>query len=206
MARLTQRARIEAVAGIIRDRMAQDATYSLENAQAQNTRDGWTFTPPGQAGLYVATLTDWELMEAWHLAVKAVYLDDRLTWTDPRKTGRRPIYEEPLSGILLELPPTLIDAIEAARSETTRREWIETAIRQRLEPSDLSYWRAEAVQRITAAAALQVYEGQMTQAAFDRLRPELTRAQVEHDDETLKARLHEYCPDGEHLARYPTEE
>lgn len=133
MAILTQRARIEAVAQIIVDAMKADKTYSLENASTHNEQEGWTFIPSGQAGLYIAHLTDWELMEAYHLAVKAAYIGDRLTWTDPRKTGRPRVYKEPLSGMLLELPPALIDAIETARAETTRREWIETAIRQRLE-------------------------------------------------------------------------
>jgi len=128
MARLTQRTRIEHVAQTIFDRIIIDDDFSMADARAINERDGWAFVPPGQTGLYIAHLTDWELEQAYALAQSG-----SLTWTDPRKTGRPPVDDQPRAGIFLEIPTAMTDAIEAARGETTRREWIETAIRQRLE-------------------------------------------------------------------------
>lgn len=139
MARLTQRARIEHVAQTIFDRMlATDSRFSLAEAREINEGVGWTYAEPrGVEDILVegVRLTDWELTQAYTLVTAALARGDSwLSWTDPRKTGRPRIYDEPLSGILLELPPALLDAIETARGETTtRREWIETAIRQRLE-------------------------------------------------------------------------
>lgn len=140
---LTQRDRIEHVAGIILGKLqvfgSTGEDYTLADATAQNAGDGWGFeTSGGGVNNYLrytdVHLSEWELAQAYALA--GDMLDGtRYEWHDPRKTGRPPIYTEPREGILLEIPVALLSEVDTTRGETTRREWIERAIRAAL-PTD----------------------------------------------------------------------
>lgn len=141
MVKGAQRIRIEAVAQVIYDRMIVDDEYSVDEARTYNAQAGWTFDRPGAGTnnwlrMEGVQLSDWELQQAYGLAASHLANPHtEMAWSDPRKTGRPRLYDEPLQQVMLELPADLKVAVdqEAARGETTRREWIETAIRQRLE-------------------------------------------------------------------------
>ncbi len=70
-------------------------------------------------------------------------------------------------------------------------------------PSDLSWWRATALRTITVATWQAHMSGELTLANYERIGQEAIQAQLEHDDETLKVLLWRYCPNNEHIARYP---
>ncbi len=70
-------------------------------------------------------------------------------------------------------------------------------------PSDLSWWRATALRAITVATWQAHMSGQITLADYERIGQEVIQAQLAHDDETLKVLLWRYCPESEHITRYP---
>ena len=87
--------------------------------------------------------------------------------------------------------------------DTVAEDLIERASAARLGPSELSLWRAGAYDDVIKALWQRATSGAMTQAEYDRIGHEAFRAQVERNDEQLKAMLCEYCPDGDRIARYP---